>query len=109
LQIGLGHADRFGLVLSFSPVVRDRAIADHLAAAWSARNHSRRSTVVVDFDDDPIGAADLIWFASMVGADENGARRLSLVQTPAGHHAIDSWARRVVPALGRLLDDSCAS
>jgi enterochelin esterase-like enzyme len=109
LQIGLGHADRFGLVLSFSPVVRDRAIADHLAAAWSARDHSRPSTVVVDFDDDPIGAADLIWFASMVGADEDGARRLSLVQTPGGRHAIDSWARRVVPALGRLLGATCAS
>jgi enterochelin esterase-like enzyme len=108
LQIGLGHADRFGLVLSFSPVVRDRAIADHLAAAWSARNHSRRSTVVVDFDDDPIGAADLSWFASMIAASESSVRPVSLVQTPGGRHAIDSWARRVVPALVQLLDATCA-
>ena len=108
LQIGLVHADRFALVLSFSPVVRDRASAGFLAAAWSAGDRTRRSSLVIDFDDDPIGAADLAWFASMVGEDQSNARQLSLVQTPAGRHAIDSWARRVIPALAKLLDPTCA-
>lgn len=108
LQIGLAHADRFGLVLAFSPVVRDRAIADYLAATWSVADRAGPSALVIDFDDDPIGAADLGWFASMVGPSESSVRPVSLIQTPGGRHAIDSWARRVVPALVQLLDATCA-
>ena len=34
LQMGLAHPERFGLVLAFSPVLTDAAIAGYLAAAW---------------------------------------------------------------------------
>jgi hypothetical protein len=107
LQIGLAHPDRFGMVLAFSPVLRDPAIAGHLAATWPAADRVARSAYLVDFDDDPVGTADLGWFTSVVGTATDAGRRTALVQTPGGRHAIDSWAGRVVPALRLLFDAQC--
>jgi enterochelin esterase-like enzyme len=104
LQIGLAHPDRFGLVLSFSPVLGDRAIALYLAGAWSIADHAGPSAFLLDFDDDPIGTADLAWFASLIGMAPNRGRQAVLIQTPGGRHAIASWAERVVPALHKLFD-----
>ena len=59
--------------------------------------------------DDPAGAADLAWFAGVVGTTADpGRRQTLLVRTPGGRHAIDSWAERVTPALRRLLGTWCA-
>jgi enterochelin esterase-like enzyme len=106
LQIGLAHADRFALVLAFSPVLGDPAIAGHLAAAWRAPTAAGPSRLLVDVDDDPLGSADRQWLGALVGAAPPG-REVALVQTPGGRHAIASWAERVMPALARLLDGAC--
>jgi enterochelin esterase-like enzyme len=108
LQIGLAHADRFGLVLSFSPVLADPAIANYLAAAWRAADHAGPSDLLIDFDDDAIGSTDRAWFAALVRIAAASARQTALVQTPGGRHAIASWAERVVPALQQLLHAPCS-
>jgi enterochelin esterase-like enzyme len=106
LQIGLAHPERFGLVLAFSPVLGDPAIASYLAAAWAAPKPAERSDFVIDFDDDVVGSADRAWLAPLVATAPDRDRRIALVQTPGGRHAIASWAQRVVPALQRLLGAS---
>jgi enterochelin esterase-like enzyme len=108
LQIALAHPDRFGLVLAFSPVLGDPAIADYLAAAWRVADHVGPSRFLIDFDDDAIGRADRALFASVVRAATDSEWQPALVQTPAGRHAIASWAERVIPALQQLLQPSCA-
>jgi enterochelin esterase-like enzyme len=109
LQIGLAHPESFGLVLAFSPPLADPPLADHLAAAWSLADPAGRSAFLIDFDDGPIGSADLAWFTSMAGtATTNGGRQPALIQTPGGHHAIASWAERVVPALQQLFGAQCS-
>ena len=109
LQIGLAHSRRFGLVLALSPVLGDPALAGHLAAAWRLADTAGAATFLIDFDDDPIGRADLAWFRSLAGTATIGERRTILVQSPGGRHTIASWAERVVPALTRLLDPHCAT
>ena len=109
LQIGLAHSRRFGLVLALSPVLGDPALAGHLAAAWRRADIASPATFLIDFDDDPIGRADLAWFRSLAGTATIGERRTILVQSPGGRHTIASWAERVVPALIRLLDPHCAT
>jgi hypothetical protein len=104
LQMGLAHPERFGLVLAFSPVLADPAIAGYLAAAWT----TARLDLLVDFDDDPIGRADRAWLAAIVSTAPDPARHTALVQTPGGRHAIASWAQRVVPALQHLLAAPCS-
>ena len=108
LQIGLAHSRRFGLVLAFSPVLGDPALADHLAAAWLLAELASPATFLIDFDDDPIGSADLAWFGSLAGSATSSERRTILLPSPGGRHTIASWAERVVPALTRLLDPRCA-
>jgi enterochelin esterase-like enzyme len=107
LQIGLAHRDRFGLVLALSPVLGDRALAVYLAAAWPVADRARLSDFLIDFDDDARGSADRAWFASVLRTATAGGRQAALVQTPAGRHAIASWAERVVPALQQLLGAPC--
>ena len=108
LQIGFAHPDRFGLVLSFSPVLRDPAIAAYLAAAWAVLDRADASAFLIDFDDDAIGTADLQWFASVVATAPSSRRHLTLTQTPGGRHTIASWARRVVPALVQIFHAQCS-
>jgi enterochelin esterase-like enzyme len=108
LQIGLAHSRRFGLVLAFSPVLGDPALADWLAAAWPLADRAGGAIFLMDFDDDPIGSTDLAWFRALAGRTPIGGRRTILLQSPGGRHAIASWALRVVPALARLLDPRCA-
>jgi enterochelin esterase-like enzyme len=108
LQIGLAHADRFGLVLAFSPVLADPAIANYLAAAWRVADHARPSGLLIDFDDDAIGSADRAWFAALVRTARASARQTALAQSAGGRHAIASWAERVVPALQQLLRAPCS-
>lgn len=108
LQIGLAHPDAFGMVLALSPVLGDPAIAEYLAAAWPVASPVGRSAFLVDFDDDPIGSADMGWFASVIGTATNLGRQATLVQTPGGRHTIASWAERVVPALSQLFDAQCS-
>jgi enterochelin esterase-like enzyme len=108
LQIGLAHPEFFGLVLAFSPVLGDAAIARYLAAAWPAADHADTSTFLIDFDDDAMGSADRAWFASVVATATSSSRHAALVQTPGGRHAIASWAQRVVPALQQLLGAQCS-
>jgi hypothetical protein len=102
LQIGLTHHQQFGMVLAFSPVLRDSPIAGFLAALWRSRG-ALGASVLIDFDDDPIGRADFVWFESMAGTDP----RTTLVQTPRGKHTVASWAERALPALERLFDRQC--
>jgi enterochelin esterase-like enzyme len=109
LQIGLAHPDRFAMVLSFSPVVGDPAIARYLAAAWPSAEHPEPSAFLIDLDDDAIGAADLTWLAALIGTAGGIERQATLIRTPSGRHAIASWAERVVPALVRLLGARCSS
>ena len=108
LQIGLAYSQRFGLVLAFSPVLGDPALADDLAAAWPLADPASPGTFLIDFDDDPIGRADLAWFRSLVATATISGRHTTLLQSPGGRHTIASWALRVVPALTRLLDPRCA-
>ena len=108
LQIGLAQSRRFGLVLAFSPLLGDPALAGHLAAAWPRAALAGPATFLIDFDDDPIGRADLAWLRSLAGRAPAGGRRTILLQSQGGHHNIASWALRVVPALTRLLDPRCA-
>jgi enterochelin esterase-like enzyme len=108
LQIGLAHRDRFGLVLALSPVLGDRALAAYLAAAWASADRAGLSHFLIDFDDDARGGADRAWFASVVRTATAGGRQTALVQTPAGRHAIASWAERVVPALQQLPVAPCS-
>ena len=108
LQIGLAHPERFGLVLAFSPVLADPAIAAYLAAAWPPARPAGPSRLLVDFDDDPVGRADQARFAAIVAAAPDRARQTALVQTLGGRHAIASWAQRVVPDLQHLLATPCA-
>lgn len=98
LQVGLGHADRFGAVLALSPVLGDPALATYLAAAWAA-GEAAPSAFLIDFDDDPLGRIDRDWFDTKLVATTPPGRRLALVQTPGGRHAIASWARRVVTGM----------
>jgi enterochelin esterase-like enzyme len=107
LQIGLAHADRFALVLSFSPVLADPAVAGYLAEAWRVAGHRASLRLVVDLDDDALGSADRQWLASLIQGASGGDDYMTLVQTPGGRHAIASWSERVVPALARLLVGRC--
>ena len=107
LQIGLAHPDRFGLVLALSPVLGDRALAVYLAAAWPVADRAHLSDFLIDFDDDAKGSADRAWFASVVRTATAGGGQAALIQTPAGRHAIASWAERAVPALQQLLGAPC--
>ncbi len=104
LQIGLAHPESFALVLAFSPPLADPALAGALAATWSLADRAGRSAFLIDFDDDPIGSADMTWFRSMVATATNRGRQQVLVRTPGGHHAIASWAERVIPALQQLFE-----
>jgi enterochelin esterase-like enzyme len=108
LQIGLAHPDSFGMVLSFSPVLSDPAIANYLAVAWPIANLVGPTVFLIDFDDGRIGTADLEWFASVVGTAANSGGRVVLVQTPGTRHAISSWAERAIPALNQLFDAQCS-
>jgi enterochelin esterase-like enzyme len=108
LQIGLAHSPRFSLVLAFSPVLGDPALADYLAAAWPLAAPAAPSEFLIDFDDDPIGSADLAWFRFLAGSATISGRHVTLLQSPGGRHTIASWALRVVPVLTRLLDTHCA-
>jgi len=105
LQIALAHPDSFGLVLALSPVLGDPAIAAYLAATWT---HADAAAFLIDFDDDPVGTADLAWFASSVATVTSSGRQATLIQTSGGRHTIASWARRVVPALIQLFDAQCS-
>jgi enterochelin esterase-like enzyme len=107
LQLGLAHARRFGLVMALSPVLGEPALAGSVAAAWARADPIRPSAFLLDFDDDPIGAADRAWFRSMLGSAPNPGRQAILLQTPGGRHAIASWAGRVLPALLRLIPARC--
>jgi enterochelin esterase-like enzyme len=60
LQLGLAHARRFSLVLALSPVLGERSLAASVAAAWARADPVGPSTFLIDFDDDPIGAADRV-------------------------------------------------
>ncbi len=108
LEIGLAHPERFGLVLAFSPVLRDPALAAWLADAWPLPAPGTASTFLIDFDDDPAGNADLPRFASIVAATNRPGRQTALLQSPGGRHNITSWAERVIPALSRLLPAPCS-
>ena len=105
LQIGLAHERNFGMVLALSPVLRDAAMAAFLATLWRTGDRAG-STILIDFDDDPIGRADLAWFQSMDGATRTPGRAI-LAQTPGGQHDIASWEERVLPALERLFARPC--
>jgi enterochelin esterase-like enzyme len=107
LQIGLAHATSFGLVLAFSPVLGDPALADHLAAVWPHAGSASPSTFLIDFDADPIGTADLRWLASLANTATPIGRHVMLRQVPGGRHHIASWAERVVPALQQLFSHRC--
>ncbi len=108
LQIGLARPERFGMVLAFSPVLSDPALADYLAAAWPRAAPAGRSWFLVDFDDDPVGSADLARFAAARAPGRAPGRLTIVEQSPASRHSMASWAERVVPALGRLLRHACA-
>jgi S-formylglutathione hydrolase FrmB len=108
LQIGLAHPDRFGMVLALSPVLGDSAIADYLTTAWAVADHARRAAFLIDFDDDPAGGSDMRWLASVVARAASAERQTTLIRTPGSRHAIGSWATRVMPALGQLLEASCS-
>ena len=56
LQIGLAYPERFGLALALSPVLGELLLAAALAALW--RSAGAAQTLLVDFDDDPLGRAD---------------------------------------------------
>jgi enterochelin esterase-like enzyme len=105
LTIGLAHPATFGLVLAFSPVLGDRRLADYLARLWP-RGGAARQVFLIDFDDDPVGLADLARFRALSAAGP-AERRTMLLQSPGGRHAIGSWAMRVIPALTRLLPPAC--
>ena len=105
LQTGLAHGDAFGMALVFSPVIGDPAIADWLTTAW-AFHPVTDTRFLVDFDDDFVGRRDRDWFVGLLEESRTG-RQVTVVRTPGGRHWIDSWAERVVPALERLVGESC--
>ena len=96
------------MVLAFSPVLGEPALADYLAAAWPRAAPAGRSWFLVDFDDDPVGSADLARFAAARAPGRAPGRLTIVEQSPASRHSMASWAERVVPALGRLLRHACA-
>jgi S-formylglutathione hydrolase FrmB len=101
LQIGLGHAEKFGMAFALSPLLRDPALAGFLAGLWrGAAGAGPR--VLIDVDDDPVGHADRQWL-SAVGTGP----QTMVVQTPGGRHTIASWAERVIPALQTLFEGRC--
>jgi Putative esterase len=102
LQIGLAHQHEFGMVLAFSPVLRDPAIAGFVATRWPARDPA--TAFLIDFDDDASGRADRHWWERVIG----DTPEVTVVQTPAGRHDIASWAERVIPALTALLSNTCS-
>jgi hypothetical protein len=67
-----------------------------------------RQAFLTDFDDDPVGLADLARFRAL-SATGPAERRTILLQSPGGRHAIGSWAMRVIPALTRLLPPACVT
>ena len=103
LQVGLTYPQRFGMVLALSPLLRDPPIAGFLAALWRSRA-SVSPNVLIDFDDDRVGRADLAWLQAMAAAGP----QTTLVQTPGSRHSIASWAERVIPGLTKLLDGRCS-
>ena len=107
-QIALAHPERFGLVLALSPVLRDPALADYLAATWSGAALPGPTTWLVDFDDDTVGSADRAWFAILAETLAARGWQAIPVQSAGGRHAIASWAKRIVPALTRLPLAACS-
>ena len=107
LQLGLAHARRFSLVLALSPVLGEPSLAASVAAAWARADPAGPSTFLIDFDDDPIGAADRAWFRALLDGAPDPGRQTILLQTPGGRHAIASWAARALPALHRLIAARC--
>jgi enterochelin esterase-like enzyme len=102
LQIGLTYPGAFGMVIAFSPLLRDPALAGYLAALWRG-TEGRRPHLLIDLDDDAIGHADRRWLESALAPDP----RLALVATPGSRHTIASWAERVIPALQKLFGRAC--
>ena len=105
LQIGLAHGRSFGLVLALSPVLTDPAIAADLEKAWVAAKPAAPKAFLLDFDNDPLGAADLARFRKIAAA--NAARQAVLHRSPGGCHRLASWAERVIPTLARLIGTGC--
>jgi enterochelin esterase-like enzyme len=101
LHIALAYPEAFGMVFALSPLLRDPALAGHLAGLWrSAGGAGPR--VLIDVDDDRVGHADRQWLSVV----KTGPRTM-VVQTPGGRHAIASWAERVIPALQALFEGWC--
>lgn len=109
LQIGLAHPREFSLVIAFSPVLGDPAIAAYLAELWRSPSFDLPSTVLVDFDDDPVGSVDRVWLEDLIGVESVARHRPIVWQTEGGSHTIDSWAERIIPALDSLFDRRCAA
>lgn len=107
LQIGLAHAREFSLVLSLSPVLGDRAIANHIADLWSVPEGGLRSTILVDFDIGPVGDADMDWMSELVEEETDVQHRAILHRSDGASHTIDSWAERVIPDLETLVGHRC--
>ena len=105
LQIGLAHGRSFGLVLALSPVLADPAIAAYLEAAWSGAAPAPPTAFLLDFDEDPAGAADLARFRKIAAG--NPDRAAILQRSPGGRHRLASWSERVIPALARLIGGDC--
>ncbi|MFO1068965.1 MAG: alpha/beta hydrolase-fold protein [Geminicoccaceae bacterium] len=103
LQIGLAHPDVFGLALALSPVLREPAIAGYIAGAWRTRPPGPPARILVDFDDDAVGAADRAWLAAVT----RDAAEVALRTSPQGRHALGSWRARAIGDLARLSAASC--
>lgn len=105
LQMGLAQGRSFGLVLALSPVLTDPAIAAYLERAWAGAAPAAPTAFLLDFDDDPAGAADLARFRGIAAG--NPARPAILQRSPGGRHRLASWSERVIPALARLIGSDC--
>jgi enterochelin esterase-like enzyme len=107
LQIGLGHRDLFGMVLSLSPVLGEPTFADHVSTALAAGHRAPPLALLLDFDDDPVGVADHAWFQALSDTRSAASLRSIVKRTPGGRHRIASWSKRVIPALVQLFDARC--
>jgi enterochelin esterase-like enzyme len=107
LDVGLAHPSRFGMVLSLSPVLADQAIADHLEELLVDTDNTMPSKLLADFDDDAVGTADLAWLRSLIGSIPDTRLNMILTRSLGGRHRIASWAKRVIPALTKLMDVRC--
>lgn len=107
LQIGLAHPREFSLVIALSPVIGDPAIAAYLAERWRSPHFDLPTSILVDFDDDPVGNADRVWLSDFLSTIGRTPHTPTILQTTGGSHTIESWAERVVPALESVLDGRC--